>query len=732
MPRFQSRLFNWIDQSLPVSLGRKARRALMDVASGGLWRHLSWADWQAWWQKIWFTPQLPRLAGYQVVRALLMPARVVTAPLKRKYLQPKYLQSKYLQPKDLQSKSLKSREYLGIAPSESNSEPLLSGVEQALLPEGATDFIPNAELAPEPLSEIQFYDLWWAKPKSQLGHFANLDNGTNQVDFPQDLFPEVTSLAGLNPDLSLINPELDAPSPEPRTPLPPGWLRPLVRFTAWLENTNLKVEREITALTLQVNTALATIPTNAAPTPEAERIAANRAFAVAFAESLQRSRHGANPRTDSLTNNQQRESSQLSHNSINDLSDDSSLNAGNSLLQSDAQSQYNIDTNSAAPSQWQKIQGLLAAALDYFTGKSARQLEGEIDSRSNGASNNLNPDHTEYPENLLENSADVTSGTLTSEDRTNRKNLAARKSAKNLAAKLAASGSTLESKLESKPELKGNNAPALNSTGELVPDLTQVPIFTDEQFPNSALNFSDDPANPLGNHADNTFLDTPPQPLAPQDPLARLSELLDAAAAYFFGKKIDEPATNANGLNNVSNDHESLSGNNSPILDYAPTEAPWLSLEDVFGADDGPWPLPGEYDSIALNEMNNLPLPQFANRLAISETTTTQIAADRLTANLAFDDHESWLDTTHSHQNLIPNINHNTSPVKPYRQPSLNAERPLRAWIETQAQSLGYVYGPMMSVVHWLDSLTVRIENFFVSSGRKIKQMIRWLFKRLK
>jgi hypothetical protein len=714
MPRFQSRLFNWIDQSLPVSLGRKARRALMDVASGELWRHLSWADWQAWWQKIWFTPQLPRLAGYQVVRALLMPARVVTAPLKRKYLQAKYLQSKFL----------KSREYLGIAPSESQPEPLLSGVEQALLPEGATDAISKAEPAPEPLSEIQFYDLWWAKPKSQLGNFANLDNGTNQLDFPQDLLSEMTSLADLHPDLSLINTELDARSPEPRAPLPPRWLRPLVRFTAWLENTNLKVEREITALTLQVNTALATIPTNAAPTPETERIAANRAFAVAFAESLQRSRHAANSEINSLNNNQQSESSQLSHIPNNDLSYHSSPNDGDSLIQADSQSQYNIDANSTAPSQWQKIQCLLAAALDYFTGKSARQLQGKTDSSNNGTSNNLNPDHAASQGNLLENSADVTSGILTGEDRTNRKNLVARKSARNLAAKLAAPEPT--------PELKGNTPPALNSTGELVPNLTQVPIITDEQFPNSALNFSDDPANPLGNHPDNTSLDTPPQTLAPQDPLARLSELLDAAAAYFFGKKIDEPATNVNGLNDSSKDYESLSGNNSPILDDAPTEAPWLSLEDVFGADDGPWPLPGEYDSIALNEMNNLPLPQFANRLAISETTTTQITADRLTSSLAFDENESWLDAPHSPQNLIQNVSQNPSPVKSYRQRSLNAERPLRAWIETQAQSLGYVYGPIMSVVHWLDSLTVRIENFFVSCGRKIKQMLRWLLKGLK
>jgi hypothetical protein len=471
-------------------------------------------------------------------------------------------------------------------------------------------------------------------------------------------------------------------------------------------------------LTISVNTSLATISTRVEPTPEAERLAANRAFAAAFAESLARSRNASSNssvKIDSQNTNSQNtnhghhSSSQLSQNPLHNLS----YNANGSLKNYDSgdavidQNQPNgIDANSATANQWQKIQGLLAAALDYFTGRSARQLQGENENQDAV----LNDNNSEQQNNLSASDNSV-SPTLTGKDSLTQKNLSAKKSAKNLKAKPPA------------PELTGINPPALNSTGELVADFTQVPIPINDQLGIDSLTLTNSEANSLNSTSPQPNAEallTPPQPLAIADPLARLSELLDAAAAYFFSKKTHATAPQLD--EHPPNDTQLAGNNDAPILETAATEAPWLSLEDVFGGDDGPWPLPSEHDSLTLHEMNNLPLPQFANKLAISETTTSQITADRLTANLAFDEQESWLEPSQQSPD--------SRQVKRYRQRSLDAERPLRAWIETQAQSLGYVYGPVMSVVHWLDSLIVKIENFFVICGRKIKQVIRWLFRR--
>ena len=739
----------------------------MDVATGG-WRQLSWADWswadwQAWWQKLWFTPQLPRLAGYQVIRGLLMPARVALTPLKRKYLRQNPPKQQSLREKSLTQQYLKqdatnqnylsvtSHQYLGIAPSpiiphESATEPLLETLlpqdPESLLSENTTDVsTPSGALL-----EIAFYELWWAKPKvyltdhhsasqlgkSQLGSLLHVDHNADQLVSNDAMNHHDQSKLEyqLESAYSLVDPSIT----EPRPPLPPMWLRPLVRFTAWLENTNIKIDQEISALTVQVNTALATIPTNTVLTSEAERIVANRAFAAAFAESLQGSR-----RADQTSTPKQKQShhqgqlSPLGNGTIEHLSyDENTLGESNPELGIDPQIDSDINSNLTAdattPNQWQKIQNLLAAALDYFTGKSTRQLQGNEDQ-----SNSL---HGE----------DASSGVLGSVDsnhaNNHRQNLTGRQSPKNLHGKV------------SDPQLQGNESLGLpqnlDASGMIVPNFTEVPISFSNSLSNSLNHNLTEPnsINSLGNQIDPESLATPPQPLATQDPLTRLSELLNAAAAYFFGKKSQQPttglneSTSVNNLNSVPNnvpnnilnqvsEQAQLDGNHVPILDSAATKTPWLSLEDVFGSDDAPWSLPTEYDPIALNEMNNLPLPQFANGLAISETTTTQITADRLTTGLAFDQSESSLDPTNSPYITSPHMTSSDSiPVTAYRQRALNPERPLRAWIETQAQSLGYVYGPVMSVVHWLDSLTVKIENFLVMCGQKIKRMFRWLFKR--
>ncbi len=68
MPRFQSRLFNWIDQSLPAQIGRSARRFL-DQKFG----QLSGLPIQ----------ELPRLLAYQAAKAMLYPVYLIASTAKR-------------------------------------------------------------------------------------------------------------------------------------------------------------------------------------------------------------------------------------------------------------------------------------------------------------------------------------------------------------------------------------------------------------------------------------------------------------------------------------------------------------------------------------------------------------------------------------------------------------------------------------------------------------------------
>ena len=67
MPKFQSRLFNWIDQSLPAKLGRRARRFFDQK-----------------FEKLSFE-ELPRLLAYQSAKAALYPVYLIASTLKRTF-----------------------------------------------------------------------------------------------------------------------------------------------------------------------------------------------------------------------------------------------------------------------------------------------------------------------------------------------------------------------------------------------------------------------------------------------------------------------------------------------------------------------------------------------------------------------------------------------------------------------------------------------------------------------
>ncbi|NMF57475.1 hypothetical protein [Pseudanabaena yagii] len=158
------------------------------------------------------------------------------------------------------------------------------------------------------------------------------------------------------------------------------------------------------------------------------------------------------------------------------------------------------------------------------------------------------------------------------------------------------------------------------------------------------------------------------------DQLERLQRLIAEAIAYFFGRQVSKPS-----LDETS--------------DIAPSEESWLTMEDVFGDDNGPWPLPLEYESHAFTKSQDMAAINSSGELQSFETTTTQISQDRIEGSLLFEEE------TLAYQNSTSDTEN---------------ERPLKAWIEAKATLLGYVYNPVMTVIFWLDAIILKIENFFI------------------
>jgi hypothetical protein len=173
------------------------------------------------------------------------------------------------------------------------------------------------------------------------------------------------------------------------------------------------------------------------------------------------------------------------------------------------------------------------------------------------------------------------------------------------------------------------------------------------------------------------------------DQLERLQRLIAEAIAYFFGRQLSQPA-----LDETS--------------DIAPSEEAWLTMEDVFGDDNGPWPLPLEYESQAFTKSQDMAAINSSGELQSFETTTTQISQDRLEGSLLFEEE-----------------------LLAYQGSSSDTEneRPLRAWIEAKATLLGYVYNPVMSVIFWLDAIILKLENFFIGLWKGLVNFPKRLIK---
>ena len=175
------------------------------------------------------------------------------------------------------------------------------------------------------------------------------------------------------------------------------------------------------------------------------------------------------------------------------------------------------------------------------------------------------------------------------------------------------------------------------------------------------------------------------------DQFERLQRLIAEAIAYFFGKQLSQPA-----LDETS--------------DIKPSEEAWLTMEDVFGDDNGPWPLPLEYESHAFNKSPDRHVIHSSGELQNFETTTTQISQERTEGSLIFEEE-------------VLSYQVSTSETE--------SERPLRAWIEAKATLLGYVYNPVMTVVFWLDAVILKIENLMIAIWKGLisfpKRLVRFM-----
>lgn len=172
--------------------------------------------------------------------------------------------------------------------------------------------------------------------------------------------------------------------------------------------------------------------------------------------------------------------------------------------------------------------------------------------------------------------------------------------------------------------------------------------------------------------------------------LERLQKLIEAAIDYFLHRR-SQPSL-------------------EETTDIAPSEEAWLTMEEVFGNDNGPWPMPLEYESIAFSKSPDRHVIHSSGELQHFETTTTQISQDRLDGSLVFDDDEFRL-------------------YQKKQEPDIDGERPLRAWIEARATILGYAYNPVMTVILWVDAVILKIEDWIIAIWKGLINFPKKFFK---
>jgi hypothetical protein len=472
---------------------------------------------------------------------------------------------------------------------------------------------------------------------------------------------------------SIIEQDLDLPKIDLPNPEIPLLLRPLVKFLSWIDRTKINIDRNINTIIKRQPDNLATA-TSSETSSEliselASRLLANRMFAEIWQQRLGQS--GVD----------QGESEQNSLRESNGLAENVALGKNTRLEQ---------------------LRRLIEAAIAYFFGN---QSDVE-DDRLIG--------NQELSEGLSINDSEVNEA-ISDSPQSRRKRVRGATSEKNQLQKNVAQSSPTKTIANvtanvRADELKENASLSQNSNLERLRELIAAAIDyfigkrsldgdveQDQEINNIQGQNPEILAKKFGakiqtgsknstNRVEN-FTSESSNPLKIDDQIQRLQKLIEDAIAYFFGKERVKPS-----LDQTS--------------DIIPSAEAWLTMEEVFGDDNGPWPLPLEYESHAFAKSPDMGVLNSSSELQNFETTTTQISQDRLEGSLMF---EGQFGEDFEEELLYQNQN-----------PDSNSDRPLRAWIEANATILGYTYNPVMTVILWIDAIVLKLENMVIAFWRAV------------
>ncbi|NUN64899.1 hypothetical protein HCU40_09075 [Pseudanabaena biceps] len=456
----------------------------------------------------------------------------------------------------------------------------------------------------------------------------------------------------------------------PNIPLtePPLLLRPLVKFLNWIDRTKIKLDRNITALVKSPSNRLANIrhPNSSQSAPSKRDLVriSNRIFAEIWQQQ-----------TEQNNNAQDRDASSLKEN--NGLAEVTALGKNDKLEQ---------------------LRRLIEAAIAYFFGSQAssssdpenNSLSSDLDNLElkgieTSQTNSLSDDPKLKHQKIKPSRNPPALGDRLLNRKSSSDNLLSNQvSTGEIAEKAPLATSNLERLRDliaaaidyfiSKRSLGRNESNQLNGNQNLqsIQQSSDTLERSPAKSPDVSLNEQDTESS---------------SSLQLDDQLDRLRKLIADAIDYFFGNQ-----RSASVLEETS--------------EIEVTESAWLTMEDLFGDDNGPWPLPLEYESVAFTKSPDLTALNSSGELQSFETTTSQLSQDLLEGGLIFE------------ENLLE-----------YQQAQFESDRPLRAWIEANATILGYAYNPMMTVIFWFDELVLKIENLIIAIWKKLISIPKRLLK---
>ena len=630
MPRFQSRLFNWIDQSLPAQLGRSARK-FIDQKFANLSDIVSGIE----------IKELPRLLGYQVAKAALYPVYLLVSTTRRVFPS--------LRPSS--SAELEKLEQFEQKRSLKDSKDAVAG----LLSDAAD---PDIEKEPDHLSLNSSQNL--SEIPLLLRPLARL---LNWVDLTKTRLDRNIAAIVKRQNHSLVTNGNADPEPNPK------FLANRVFAAIWQEQV---VQRQATQNALKESNSLAEVTALGENTNlEKLRRLIEAAIAYFFGEQSQVRNDSESTLESTLeseniaTLNRKEPNSQLpdrpssKRQKINAQPNQKKLPSDRRPIGFSNSPDLITETNNgslkenaplAESSSWERLRELIAAAMDYFIGK--RSLSGDRQTSDQFSDQFPSQGSNQTLDQSLDKTLDKTLNQASDQ-------------IQQLQTGVKGFVSYLKAKQTQKSTLQKNSASNVQQINPI--ELNSIELNSTEQT--NQTHQSDDTLK-----FDDQF-----------ERLQRLRQIIEAAIEYFFQKK-RSPSLDA-------------------TTDIEPSDSAWLTMEDVFGDDHGPWPMPVEYESVAFTQSSKYNTLHSSGDLQSFETTTTQISQDRLDGSLVFDDYK---------QDVLSNSPQNID--DPER------DRPLRAWIEAKANLVGRRYSPVMVIVFWLDRVMLKMENLAIALWQSVNK----------